>query len=193
MLTENDHTCTSPKNLPNPLEYSSFASYFPLKILAFENPSPLRVGMDIFSGTTHFSVAETPAAKATLYNSNFKSCATEAQGNHCRKVWTHVNRTIKCYTGMEDRRITILGNFDSYKVEPRYNEGLRHWQNVFAITRLRHIVVNVFAIDINKSKGYCSLYWGLHLYNRGSLRLRNRFAGASRKTSLTSAQFLRSA
>ena len=38
-------------------------------------------------------------------------------------------------------------------VVPRYNEGLRDWQNLFAITRFRYIQVSLY-------RGSFYYYWG---------------------------------
>ena len=35
-------------------------------------------------------------------------------------------------------------------MEPRYNEGPRDWQNLFAVTRLRHIEVIFHIIEVTK-------------------------------------------
>ena len=53
-------------------------------------------------------------------------------------------------------------------VDPRHNEGPRHWQNLFAWTRFRYIEVLFHLFCCYWDKGNRSSYGGLRIY-RGSL------------------------
>ena len=56
---------------------------------------------------------------------------------------------------------STIGHTIDYVVEPRYNEGPRDWQNLFAITRFRYIEVlfHIFYYDWRKENR--SSYGGL--------------------------------
>ncbi len=74
---------------------------------------------------------------------------------HCSLAFTYFCRHAKHLLGKALRDIFTI------TVEPRYNEGPRDWQNVFAITRFRYIEVLSHTFYYYWDEECRSLYRGL--------------------------------